>query len=361
MLEKFTHRQLIACKLLYFIFLNNAYSYLEIAEKFKIPLVFELYPGGGFVINNASSDKKLKRICESPCFKKVIVTQKITYDYLIKNNLCTPDKIELIFGVVTPLEKLHSGFLTKHYGFSKDTLDICFVAHRYMRLGEDKGYDVFIEVAKKLCEKYDNIKFHVAGSFDETVVDITEIKDKITFYGILKGKSFDNFFIDKDIILSPNKPSLLAKGAFDGFPTGCCVDAGLSNTAIFCTDELHLNDGYFKNDEEIVIIPHNTDEIVKKIEYYYKNPATLKAIAENGCQRIKDLYSFDKQLAPRIALLKKEISTPFVYNAKDFARLSRIPRFPLANRPQIISFIIEIIKKFLPNRVIHIIQKLRKN
>ena len=76
---------------------------------------------------------------------------------------------------------------------------------------------------------------------------------------------------------------MIYEGNFDGFPTGTCVDAGLRKTALFCTDELHMN-AHFIEDEEIVIIPHDAVQIVDIIESYYRDPEKLKRVAENGCQ-----------------------------------------------------------------------------
>jgi hypothetical protein len=61
-------------KLFYCIFINNIYEFINSLEKFKIPFVFTLYPGGGFQMNDDQSDLKLKRVLSSPMFKKVIVT-----------------------------------------------------------------------------------------------------------------------------------------------------------------------------------------------------------------------------------------------------------------------------------------------
>lgn len=334
-LEKFEQWYPIGCKLLYFVFLQNVYSCLSIAEQFKIPFVFELYPGGGFGLNNVELDARLRRVLKSPFFKKVIVTQKITYDYLIQNKFCAADKIKFIFGVVTPLEKLQLNCQKQNFGFDKDILDICFVAHRYTSHGQDKGYDVFIAIAKKLYSKYSNIHFHVVGPFDENVIDVSSIKDRITFYGTRSQTWMDTFFIDKDLIISPNKSGFIFQGSFDGFPTASCTDAGLRKTAIFCTDELKLNHDFFKEDEEIVILPESIDEMIEKIEYYYANPVLLKNIGENGQKRIRELYSFEKQLAPRIALLKEEIASPFIYKEADFFDLDvGVPFVQYENIPE---------------------------
>ncbi len=324
-LEKFTSLDNIDCKLLYFVFLGNTYSLIELAESRKIPFVFTLYPGGLLGLNNASSDNMLRRVMNSPCFRKVIVTQKNVYDYLIEKNFCKPEQIEFIFGVVTPIEKIERPYIEKkHYGIDKDNLDICFVAHKYTKYGQDKGYDVFVEVAKKLVKKYNNINFHVVGNFDEKVIDITELKDNIHFYGIQQPHWFDEFYRDKDIILSANIPGMIYKGSFDGFPTASCTDAGLCKTAIFCTDPLELNNSHFRNNEEIVIIEHDTLKIVEKIEYFHKNPELLKGICESGFKAIRNLYSYDNQIVPRVRLLREEISKPFIYDEQDFINIYKL-------------------------------------
>lgn len=298
----------IYAKLAYMVFLGNAYLSVGKMEQTGTPFVFCLYPGGSFALNNAQSDVMLRRVTSSPCFRKVIVTQKITYDYLIEKKFCSPDQIEFIFGVVTPLEqfkRLYEG--KRHYGINKDILDICFVAHKYTETGVDKGYDVFVQVAHVLAEKYPNIRFHVVGGFDENVIDVRQIKDRITFYGTQETEWFDDFYLDKDLILSPNIPFKIFEGSFDGFPTGSCTDAGLRETAIFCTDELKLNQGFFEDGHEIVIIPYDVRQIVEKIEYYFLHPEELFAIGKNGQRKIIELYDYDAQIAPRVKLLQNEI------------------------------------------------------
>lgn len=289
-------------------FLSLTYRFIYHIEKLAAPFVFTLYPGGTFQIGDQISDSKLVRVFSSPCFRKVIVTQQITYDYLIDHNFCSPDQIEFIFGCVTPQNQFMIGNYEKNYfGENKDTLDICFVAHRYTEKGLLKGYDVFIDVAHRLSRLHPNIHFHVVGGFDETIIDVSEIKDRITFYGVRKAEWFDDFYRNIDIILSPNIHSIQANGVFDGFPTTTCVDAGIRNTAIFCTDELHLNNDFFKQDEEMVIIPHNAEKITNIIETYYQDPPKLKAISINGRKKILKLYGYEAQILPRVKLLKNEI------------------------------------------------------
>lgn len=273
----------------------------------KIPFIFTLYPGGGFDMNDNVCIKKLKRIFSSNMFRKVVVTQHITKKFLLENNFCKEEDICFIPGVVTPRELLNINISQKiHYGGNdKSNLDICFVAHKCTRNGADKGYDKFIGVAKKLSKKYSNIYFHVVGSFDEKVIDITEIKDRIKFYGIRKTEWFKDFYKDKDIIISANIPYVLGKGGFDGFPTGSCTEAMLNEVALFATDELSQNI-FFKDGEDFVKIKPSISDIYKKIIYYYDNPKKLAKLAKEGYKIVNEKYSTSNQVEKRIRLIESQ-------------------------------------------------------
>lgn len=285
-------------------FLQNMQNNLEIIEKYKIPFIFTLYPGGGFILNDEESDEKLKKICNSKYFQKVIVTQDIVKNYLLDKNICDKDKIEFIYGIVTPKEILDNNIGNKrYYKVNKDTLDICFVAHKYSDKGIDKGYDLFIESAKKLA-KHKNITFHVIGGFDESDIDVTELKDKIKFYGIKPSDWLRNFYKEMDIIISPNRPFILSKGSFDGFPTGSCTEAMVNGVLLICTDELNLN-VKFKNRKNLIIIKPTIEDIVREVEMLYSSPNKLTNIAKCGQEKCKKIYSEESQVTPRIKLIKR--------------------------------------------------------
>jgi len=285
-------------------FLANVRENMEIIEKYKIPFVFTLYPGGGFVLNDQNYDLELKRICSSKYFRKVIVTQKNVYKYLIRKKICNKRQIEFIYGVVTPSEILKENNTNKrYYKYNKDTLDLCFVAHKYTQKGIDKGYDIFIEVAKKLSEKYSNINYHIIGGFDENDIDVSILKNKIKFYGIKDSKWLKDFYANMDIIVSPNRPFKLGKGTFDGFPTGSCTEAMINGVMLLCTDELKLN-VKFKNNKDLIIIKPDVNDIRRTIENLYKNPKKITKIAERGKNKAKKIYSKESQIMPRINLIK---------------------------------------------------------
>ena len=293
-------------KLLYCVFLGIIYRVL-VKEKIKVPFVFTLYPGGWFGLDVPESDRMLKKVMKSPYFRKVIVTQQCTYDYLLYKRFCPKEKIEFIFGgVVDPkLFKKDFSIGKKFFGRDKNTLDICFVATRYSERGKDKGYDVFVAVAKILSKKYSNIHFHVVGKgFDEDTIDVSSIADRITFYGFMDTLAFEQFYLDKDIILSPNRAFVLAPGFFDGFPTGCVVEAQIHDVAAFLTDPLDLNQGHYINHEDVEFINTNPKDVSALIEKYYKKPDLLPKLAENGMKKTLYYNSPENQILPRIKILE---------------------------------------------------------
>jgi glycosyltransferase involved in cell wall biosynthesis len=297
----------INVKLFYCVFLSNIYNNIDWIEKFKIPFVFTLYPGGGFQVNSQIINKKLNRVFSSPMFRKVIVTQKYTKNYLIDDLLCDPNKIEFIFGCVVPQTSIrHSNAIGESFNRNKDFFDIVFCAAKYTEKGEDKGYDTFIDFAKSISGKYSFVRFHIIGGFDENVIDITSIRDKINFYGYKKFEELAAIFKKMDIIISPNKPFLLHDGAFDGFPLGTVVEAVLNGVVALVSDELNENE-YFENEKDIILIKNDKFFIERKVEYLIGNPKILDEISNNGRNKFSELYSNDIQMKRRIDILKNEV------------------------------------------------------
>lgn len=280
-------------KLAYSYFLAQTFTLLPFYEKHKIPFVFALFCGGAFGINNKSVDSMLKKIFASKYFKKVLIDQLAVKNYLIDNNFITEDKISFSHSGA-PVQYSEEYILPKKfYKKDKNTFDICFVGFKYSQFGKDKGYDLVIEAAKQLCKKYSNIHFHIVGNFDENVIDVNDIKNNITFYGIQKADFLRNFYTTMDICLSPNRPFILYDGHFDGFPLQ--REAMYSGSLLFCTDELNNNQNYFYNDELIVIKP-NSNNIIEKIEYFYNNVDEMYKIAEKGQKKAIEYFNPDDRI-----------------------------------------------------------------
>jgi glycosyltransferase involved in cell wall biosynthesis len=294
-----------SCALYYTVFLGNANSFYFIYEMTNRPFVLELYPGGGYWINDPEIDERLIKILQSPLLKKVIVTQKMTYDYIVNNGFVTPDRIAYIYGIVTHRQYFHTPVVKRYYKRSKSTFDICFVANKYMALGLDKGYHIFIDLCKKLAPAAGDIFFHVVGDFDKNDIDVSGIESRIRFHGSQDHHFFPGFYSGMDIIVSPNLPFVLIPGKnYDGFPTGCCVDAALHDVGVFCTDLLGQNE-HFEHQKNIFIIPPDANAIAGSILEYYHNSEKLYQLSALGQAKFREVFDFDTQMKKRTAVLEQ--------------------------------------------------------
>jgi hypothetical protein len=234
--------------------------------------------------------------------------------------------MEFIYGGVFPAHSSpRSAGGKQKYPAGKQTLDICFVAYRYQPGGKDKGFDVFMESARRLAARLEHARFHVVGNFSAADIDGEPLPDRMTFYGARPSSFFIDFYRSMDLILSANVPFVLAPGAFDGFPTGCCIEAAMSGVVVMCTDPLGLNIA-FRDGQDIFIVPHDAAAVTQRIMDLHDNPRQLYDAARRGQQAMRNAFSDARQLEPRFRLLSSHLK------ADDVASKSREKR-PLTGKP----------------------------
>jgi glycosyltransferase involved in cell wall biosynthesis len=289
-------------KMAYLVFINNAHKFIDYLETNDIDFVFTLYPGGGFRLDDEECDRKLSRVFGSKNFRSVIATQSATKEYLLKKKFCREEQIVAVFGGVFPSDYFDRIENKSYYPADKAFVDICFVANKYSAQGIDKGYDLFIAAAHLLKDR-EMVRFHVVGDFNEDDMDVSALEGRVAFYGQQPSSFFRRFYPAMDMILSPNRPFVLAPGAFDGFPTGCCIEAGLCGVAVFCTDPLDLNPA-FSNHTDIVIIPDDAQSIVSILTDYLDHPDKLYSLARRVQGKFKEVFDIDAQMAQRIVAVK---------------------------------------------------------
>ncbi|MBU6360142.1 MAG: glycosyltransferase family 4 protein [Chloroflexota bacterium] len=290
--------------LAYLMFLDQVMAFLPIIERDRIPFAFTLYTLGGFFLDDPKTIEKLRRINHSPYFRKIIVTQNVARDFINSGAYIDPAKMEFVYGVVTASDYLSKQLPARRkFGQSKNTFDICFVGTKYMPRGEDKGYDVFIETAKALCKRRADVRFHVIGRFDGSEMDISEIGTNITFYGTQRTDFFPEFYAGMDIILSPSAPGKLQPGAFDSFPNGSCIEAGICGVAVFVTDKLGQNIT-LKDGEDIIIVPYDVTQISDIIDDYLNHYDDLCALGQQGSTTFRRVFGSEAQIEPRLRILQ---------------------------------------------------------
>jgi tetratricopeptide (TPR) repeat protein len=311
-----------APKVAYCVFLNLAdYFYTQLGLPSAEHLLFTLYPGGGFNLNDKVSDQKLRQLCDNPKLSKIITTQNTTYRYLVDGGFCEPDRIKHIYGGIIP--SIYSMDAESIVPRELDKpLDVCFVAQRYSATGAEKGYDVFIDIVKDFKNSPD-VRFHVVGGFDESTIELGGVRN-ITFYGARPADFFDVFYTKMDLILSPNiHASALdptQPDSFDGFPTTAVVEAGLKGVAVFLTDfkgmNQHLDGSSIFKDHEMKIIDRNACSISKLIRKYLSDRPALFELGASGRRAILREFSYDVQMRPRIELIQGYLSVSWLQALK---------------------------------------------
>ncbi len=297
-------------ELLYMVFLGNCQTFRKELIKSKIPFVFTLYPGGSFQPYHKASNGVLRRILSLPNFRKVIVTQPFARDYLLGGQYCREEQIALIPGVVVPEEFLQETSRESRNGNAQmvddGACDICFVSGKYVEDGRDRGYDIFMDVVRRLISLNLKVQFHVVGDYERGDIRDDDVSERVNFHMPMPTGALLKFFQKMDILISPNRAGYPIHGLFDGFPTGAAVQAGLQEVAIFATDCLWQN-FYLKDREEIVVIGHSPSEIAHIAASYITDRKKLAALKKAGQAAFRKLYNTDAQLRPRIELLRREL------------------------------------------------------
>lgn len=289
------------CTFVYMNFLNNAYHFLPALNARCIPFLLTLYPGGGFGLDEEESDTKLEMILASPLLCGVIATQNVTIDYLKKKG-CPVPVYDIYGGAINPIF-FEDGIQNNQQSSVSDSVKICFVAERYMPMGANKGYPEFISVATQLLKEFPDIQFSIVGSFNAGDIPLDQkTKESIHFKGLLNSAELKDFFLTQNMIISPNRPFLLHPGNFDGFPTGCCVEASLCGVTVVCSDELKLN-RHYTNGVDFVICSVSPEAILEEVRKLIRDPQLLREIGARGQIVSKKIFDPIVQLGRRTDVL----------------------------------------------------------
>lgn len=317
--QRFSPPLLAGCPLVYVNFLNNAVAYLPWLLEHRVPFVTTLYPGGGFGLHEAASDAKLAQLLAAPGLRELIVTQSVTRDYA-RARAPRALPITEIFGVVVNPVYFQSGPPRAWYGQGKPTLDIAFVAEKYMARGENKGFPAFVGgLARALAglKHPQDLRVHVVGSFESAdwrevapadAPDLSQWPGGVRFHGRLETSQLRTLMHGIDLVVSPNVPGALHSGNFDGFPTGCCVEAALCGVAFAATDPLGLSQGRFVDGEHYLRLEPGARAVAAAVLELAAQPLRIAAIGQAGQAVARRLFAPALQIGGRIAVLESHLA-----------------------------------------------------
>ncbi len=132
---------------------------------------------------------------------KIIAVSNLTRNTVIHNYGIEADKVVTVYNAVDPVVQQENIIVKK--GF--DEKIVTFLG----RITLQKGPEYFIEVAKKVLQKMDNVRFVMAGSGDMMIKMIwhathLRIMDKFHFTGFLRGDDVYRMFSLTDVYVMPS-------------------------------------------------------------------------------------------------------------------------------------------------------------
>jgi len=132
---------------------------------------------------------------------RIISVSNLTRNTVIKNYGIDSDKVVTVYNAVDPVVQQEKISVNKGY----DEKVVTFLG----RITMQKGPEYFIEVAKKVLQKMDNVRFVMAGSGDMMIKMLwhaasLKIMDKFHFTGFLKGDDVYRMFSLSDVYVMPS-------------------------------------------------------------------------------------------------------------------------------------------------------------
>lgn len=291
-------------RLFYTIFLSNIHDCLPLLEARQTPFVFKLYLGGEWCVGNPDSDRMFYRVLQSPQFRHVITVDPATRDYVAQKWSLDTTRLSYQPGWMVDTTTLYSAGSRRK---SSPAHRICFVGMKSAPGGKNKGFDVFIETAKRLARLLPRLEFHVVGNCDPGDADVSELGSRIIFHGVKNQGFFPQFYSGMDLILSPNRPNVLAPGHLEGSPNVTNVEAGLCGCLVVMTDQSKLN-VLFEPERDLLVVPHDPAVIVRRLEGLYADPAKMAQLARQGRERFREVCEESQILQPLFRVLEHQLA-----------------------------------------------------
>jgi glycosyltransferase involved in cell wall biosynthesis len=134
---------------------------------------------------------------------RIIAVSYLTRSIVISRYGISGDKVEVVYNGVE--RNGNSNLLVGNTTIKKDEKIVLFLG----RITMQKGPDYFLRAAKKVLEKYDNVRFVMAGSGDlmHRAVEMAAelgIGSKVLFTGFLRGDDVNKIFKMADLYVMPS-------------------------------------------------------------------------------------------------------------------------------------------------------------
>lgn len=247
----------------------------------KVPYIANI-TGLGTALENESILQKILIRMYRIAFKniKCCFTQNQENMDFIKKNILNDDRVKLLPGSGVNLEK----FKVLDYPKKDDKIRFLFIS----RLMKEKGIEQYMESAKVITQKYDNVEFHVLGACEN------EYKEKLQ--ELLKENILIYHNRQDDIIPFLKETSCLIHPSY--YPEGMSnvlLEACASGRPVITTNRSGCREIVDDGKTGYIVEIKNTEQLIEKIEQFIELPYEQKV--EMGLNARKKIEKeFDRNI-----------------------------------------------------------------
>ncbi|MGB3592373.1 MAG: glycosyltransferase family 4 protein [Nonlabens sp.] len=233
-------------------------SYLLVLN--QIDPAFEYYRIKG--VSDIDNNAFLNRVRQEMQMAQIIVVNsEYCKKALVKHHI-SPQKIEVL-PLIAPQPHAVKRLM------SNARLKVGFVGS----LSFMKGYDVFCEVARSLCDIMD---FTAAGKLEESFKRLSENKVHVDEMGLLDSKEINNFYDNLDILVFPTRSDgfgmVQLEAMAHGIPvisSSTCADVVVENKCGFKGENaIEIKEVLLKYHHDRKMLKSHSDAALKRCEVY---------------------------------------------------------------------------------------------
>lgn len=203
--------------------------------------------------------------------QKILAVSSYTKSRIVGVHGIDNDKIEIFHNTVDPYFKLPHKFdkdtvLLSRYGFSKNDF-VLFTLCRVSSKEQYKGYDRVIQALGKLKNQYPDIKYLIAGKYDDaeksrlqTLSRDNGVADDVVFTGFVKDEEITAHYQLGNVYIMPSRGEGFGIVFIEALSCGSPVIAGNIDGSADAVANGALG---------TLVNPASIDEIAKAIETYY--------------------------------------------------------------------------------------------
>lgn len=190
--------------------------------------------------------KLFLRLCN-----KVICVSEFTKQQMIARHNTSPEKCLVVNNVIDPFMELPESFdkpakLLKRYNLNSNQ-PIIFTLTRLASTEQYKGHDQVIKAIGSLKDKFDGLKYILAGKYDEKeekrikdLINDYEVDDHVILTGYIEESELSDHFLLADVFVLPSKKEGFGIVFIEALACGLPVICGNADGSVdaICNGEL---------------------------------------------------------------------------------------------------------------------------